>query len=370
MEKLLQQYGIEQCSLTEGALQQATHWLKAHAKKPVIISDNNTNFAATSFAGTHYVFPHPPKAEKKNAEELAKLNADYFVAVGSGTLSDLVKYASHLAGKPYVMIPTAPSMNGYFSITASLIENGHKESHQAHLPIALFADLEIIANAPIRLIRSGVGDSICRPTAQADWLLSHLLLGTYYDEQPFNLVKEQEAYIFNNAKKLLTRDKQTIQQLMEWLLRGGLGMTMCKGSYPASQGEHMIAHAMEMFHGDQLPETYHGEQIGVTTLIMAELQERVLAQQTIQLPEKALPEKQINLNKINEINKNLLQNWPKIRQEIKKVTKPTKIIADVLTSINAPTTPKSLGWPKDLLEKTITKTPPTRDRFTFLDLGC
>jgi glycerol-1-phosphate dehydrogenase [NAD(P)+] len=369
MEKLLQQYGILKCSLQEGALQEAAEWLKTNAKNPVIISDCNTESFAKIYDGTHHVFPTPPKPEKKIAEELALLDVDYFVAVGSGTISDLVKYASHLAQKPYIMIPTAPSMNGYFSITASLIETGKKESYQAHLPTALFADLKIIAAAPIRLIRSGVGDSICRSTAQADWLLSHLLLGTYYNEEPFNLVQKQEHYIFTHAQKLITGDKEAIRHLMELLLLGGLGMTLCKGSYPASQGEHMIAHTMEMLYGDQLPETFHGEQIGVTTLVMAQLQERILAQKNLQLPLKPLPEKEINLNKINELNEILTQKWTEIRQTIKKMTQPYTKIFSVLDAIAAPKTPESLGWRDDWFLEAVAKTPTTRNRFTFLDLG-
>lgn len=371
MENLLQQYGILKCSLQEGALQEALEWLKTNAKNPVIISDNNTYSFAKIFGDTQHVFSVPPKPEKKIAEELATqyTDKDYFVAVGSGTISDLVKYASHLANKPYVIIPTAPSMNGYFSITASLIEAGKKESYQAHLPVALFADLKIIAAAPIRLIRSGVGDSICRSTAQADWLLSHLLLGTFYTEEPFTLVQKQEHYIFTHAQKLITGDKEAIRHLMELLLLGGLGMTLCKGSYPASQGEHMIAHTMEMLYGDQLPETFHGEQIGVTTLVMAQLQERILAQKILQLPLKPLPEKEVNINKINELNEILYQNWPEIRKTIKKVTQPYTKIFFVLDSIAAPKTPESLGWRDDWFLEAVAKAPSTRNRFTFLDCG-
>ena len=61
---------------------------------------------------------------------------------------------------------------------------------------------------------------------------------------------------------------RTLLALRAW--HGVIG----EGSYPASQGEHLIAHTMEMKHGSTLMESYHGEQIGVTTLCtMAEIQE-------------------------------------------------------------------------------------------------
>ena len=372
MEKLLQQYGVEHCSVQEGAVGQAVYWINSRTKNLVVFSDSNTQFVARPFANAvQHVFAESPKPEKEIAEELASQYADkdFFVAVGSGTISDLVKYASYLAQKPYVMMPTASSMNGYFSITASLIEAGKRESHIAHLPIALFADLDVLVNAPLRLISSGVGDSICRSTAQADWLLSHYLLGTVYNPEPFAMVARQERYVLTNASKLIERDKQAMQYLMEWLLLGGLGMTMCGSSYPASQGEHMIAHTMEMLYGDELPETFHGEQIGVTTLIMAEMQQEILRKDKLKLLPKALPEKEINLQKMNEINQNLAKNWKKISTEIQKITRPASEIASVLNAVNAPISAQMLGWEKRALQQAVTNAHTTRNRFTFLDIA-
>ena len=64
-------------------------------------------------------------------------------------------------------------------------EAGHfpevcKKSVQAQGAAAVFVDLEVFAAAPPRMIRSGLGDSLCRSTAQADWLLAHRLLATGY----------------------------------------------------------------------------------------------------------------------------------------------------------------------------------------------
>lgn len=372
MEKLLNQFGVKHCVVSSGAMAQAAEWLSAKSKNPIIISDCNTKALVPQLAHcTQYVFDTPPKPLKKTAEWLAQqfTDADYFVAVGSGSISDLVKYASHIAKKPYVMIATAPSMNGYLSIAASLIlENGKKESHQAHLPIALFADFEILATAPVRLIRSGVGDSICRSTAQADWLLSHLLLGTTYIPEAFAMTKVAEEYTFKHADKLIIGDRDTLRNLMNLLLLSGLAMTLCKGSYPASQGEHMIAHHMEMQYGEQLPQTFHGEQIGVTTLIMAKIQQRVLAQQTLQLLIKPMPQKGITLASIHAINKKLAKEWKEIRDTIRKVTRPHSEILSVLHSINAPISAEHLGWNPQLLEKAVATAANTRDRFTFLDV--
>jgi Glycerol dehydrogenase and related enzymes len=93
----------------------------------------------------------------------ATAEADALVAVGSGTINDLCKYAAFLDRKPYVVFGTAPSMNGYTSVSAAITEHGHKKSLPAAAPVGVFLDLAVLAAAPPRMIRSGLGDSICRP---------------------------------------------------------------------------------------------------------------------------------------------------------------------------------------------------------------
>lgn len=369
MENLVNKFGIKSCVVESGAVAQAAAWIATNSKNPVIISDCNTHTLVPQLAQyKQHIFDAPPKPIEKTAEMLAQKDADYFVAVGSGSISDLVKYASFLSKKPYVMIATAPSMNGYLSVTASLIENNKKESHQAHLPVALFADLDILAAAPVRLIRSGVGDSICRSTAQADWLLSHLLLGTEYIAEAFAITKAAEENTFRHANKLIIGDRDTHANLMNLLLFSGLGMTMCRGSYPASQGEHMIAHHMETLYGDTLPETFHGEQIGVTTLIMAEIQERILAKENLQLAIKPIPQKGLDLATIHTLNAKLAKEWSEIRNIIKKVTRPRAEILSILSAVGAPTSAEYLGWDSKWVGKAVLTAASTRDRFTFLDI--
>ncbi len=107
---------------------------------------------------------------------------------------------------------------------------------------------------------------------QADWLLSHLLLGTEYNELPFILVCDLEEALLREYLALAEKSKKVVLLLMEALLISGLGMEISKGSYSASQGEHMIAHTMEMVTKDY-SSSLHGEKIAVTMITMANLQE-------------------------------------------------------------------------------------------------
>ncbi|MGQ0665300.1 MAG: iron-containing alcohol dehydrogenase, partial [Pseudomonadota bacterium] len=219
--------------------------------------------------------PGRPRADLASVAAIRRAAgvADALIAVGAGTINDLAKYAAWLDGKPYAVFGTAPSMNGYASATASIAIGGVKKSLPAAAPAGIFFDLSILAAAPVRLIRAGLGDSLARATAQADWLLAHLVLGRPYRSAPFRLLAEEEEALFSAPEALIAGDLEAMAHLARTLVLSGFGMAVCGGSHPASQGEHLISHYMEMRCAPDLSEPLHGEQIGVTTLTMARLQE-------------------------------------------------------------------------------------------------
>ena len=328
------------------------------------------------------------QADESALSKIAAMQADAYVAIGSGTINDLCKYASYMVQKPYCIFATAPSMNGYVSANASITQNGVKSSRAAHLPFGVFCDMEIIAGAPKRLIRSGLGDSLCRSTAQGDWLLSHLLLDTYYSELPFKWLKPYETELFAHADKLAEGDLHTVELLMRTLLASGLGMTYCKGSYPASQGEHLIAHTMEMKHGHSLPHSYHGEQIGVTTLTMAQIQETLLTA-PLQLPPQPgwktalgnyfdaqvadsladlVSQKYTLYEQQDAVALRLARREEDIRRAIKAVTLPSTELRKVLEKAGAPCNPAEIGWDEESYRQAVSHAAFTRDRYGFLDL--
>ncbi len=220
-----------------------------------------------------------PHADADTAANLRRAcaSADALIAVGSGTINDLCKYAAATDGKPYAVFATAPSMNGYTSTNAAITVDGHKQSLAAAAPAGVFIDLEVLAQAPARMIRAGLGDSLCRSTAQADWLLSHHLLGTPYRRAPFALLAQDESRLLDEPEALFTGDPEAMRGLARTLVLSGHGMTICGGSYPASQGEHLISHYIDMFAPPARASFFHGEQVAVATLTMARIQEAVIA---------------------------------------------------------------------------------------------
>ena len=95
--------------------------------------------------------------------------------MGSGTLCDLTRFASHRIGRPFVSLPTAPSVDAYTSMNAPLVIRGLKVTVDAQPPLAVFADLDVLCAAPPAMIAAGVGDVLGKYTALADWRLAALL---------------------------------------------------------------------------------------------------------------------------------------------------------------------------------------------------
>ena len=332
-----------------------------------------------------------PKADKVTIKVLLRKtdSADTLIAVGSGTINDLCKYASFLDKKHYILFGTAPSMNGYGSANAAITVGGHKKTLPAHLPSAIYLDTDILAAAPIRLIRSGLGDTLCRSTAQADWLLSHHLLGTPYFEAPFTMIAEAEETLCRYAADLIKGNKELITLLAETLVLSGFGMVLAKGSYPASQGEHMIAHTMEMVHKDRLAPSYHGEQIGVTTLTMAALQHHLLQKKPHLIAKpcpdeaiihyfgrdvgseciKEMQKKQLTENDINRINDLTYHTWGNIHEALAAVMVPETTLRKALIAAGNPLDASSLGWEEGAYRQAVQHAVFSRSRFTFLDLS-
>jgi glycerol-1-phosphate dehydrogenase [NAD(P)+] len=349
---------------------------------------------ASRFTVQRIVLGRAPHAD---TDTLARLSAaldpgiDAVVAVGSGTINDLCKLAALARGCPQLVFATAPSMNGYTSLSASITEAGLKRSVRAATPVAAFFDLRVLAAAPIRLIRAGLGDSICRPTAQADWLLAHLLLDRPYREAPFALLAADEPALLAAPRALVGGDLAAMRGLVRTLVLSGFGMTIAGGSYPASQGEHLLSHYIEMMRSPGLPAALHGEQIGVCALAMARLQDRILARDAPPVIRptavrrddvlrrfgaergeacwQELEAKRIDAVRAAQLTDRLATGWSAFRDRVRSVALGRDRMAEVLAAAGAPSAPRDLGWPDALLDEAIAHAREIRNRYTFLDFA-
>src|SRR5690606_21761193 len=106
---------------------------------------------------------------------------------------------------------------------------------------------------------------------------SHLLLATPYSRLPFDLLATEEPRLFDAAGALLGGDRQAMRVLVRTLILSGLGTAIVGSSAPASQGEHLVSHYIDMLAPQPRPPVFHGEQVAVTTLSLARLQEDLLS---------------------------------------------------------------------------------------------
>lgn len=329
-------------------------------------------------------------AKLNDAEALAAeaQGFDAMLAVGGGTVNDVTKYASAHLGIPYISVATAASMNGYSSATASLEAEGMKHSYPARPPVAVVADLDVIAAAPKKLARAGVGDMLCRSTTQLDCLLSHRLLGTPYPADDFAMLRQHEDYLVSHIGKLKENDHNYYAALMHALLDAGDAMARVGSSITASQGEHMIAHTLEMMYGSEV-RLLHGELIAVTTITMAELQQKILigSPAVKSLPREAdsfgrifgrrlgphaataYAPKVLRAEQADAINATLVREWTDLKHTMSEMMLKSSVLERAYIHANIACRPKDAGINPDRYNAAVTYAYLTRNRFTFLDLA-
>lgn len=204
--------------------------------------------------------------------------ADVIVGIGSGVIQDLCKYVSFFNNIPYMVVATAPSMDGYASDGAAMITGGMKVTYKAGLPRAIIADTEVLCNAPIDMIKAGYGDIIGKFSALNDWKLSHRINGEYFCGWIYNLTYEQIDRTLKLASGILERNEESIKTLMEALVIIGILMSFAGSSRPASGSEHHLSHFFEITGIIDNTEYFpHGIDVAYSTVITTEIREKILA---------------------------------------------------------------------------------------------
>lgn len=197
---------------------------------------------------------------------------DLIIAVGAGTINDLCKLISHKLGIDYIVVATAPSMDGYASAQASVIVQDLKCTFEVGRPKAIFADTTILAEAPLSMIAAGVGDLIGKYISLTDWKLSNIVTNEYYCDCVEELVKDSLDMVILAVDQLKERDKKAISSLMEALIVSGIAMSYIGNARPALGSEHQLAHFWELaLLQEKIPCVIHGTKVGVATVVALKL---------------------------------------------------------------------------------------------------
>ncbi len=234
------------------------------------------------FSGESILVPD----EKAIARVEASLDGiELIIGIGSGVIQDICKYVSHFNGIPYVIVATAPSMDGYASDGAAMITDGMKVTYPAGLPLAIVSDTSVIKNAPMDMIVSGYGDIIGKFSALNDWKLSHAVNDEYFCNYIHDLTYNQIVRTIDLAEGIVNRDEDSIRTLMEALVVIGILMSFAGSSRPASGSEHHLSHFFEITGiVDGSPYLSHGTDVAFSTFETAKVREKILG---TDFPEKS-----------------------------------------------------------------------------------
>lgn len=256
---------------------------------PLLVSDDNTYAAAgrqaaevlraAGFAPQEHVFSRSGELvpdERALGELMLALRhrPGMLVSVGAGTVTDVTRYTASISGLPFVAVACAPSMDGYASSVAPLMEGGMKKTLPGVSAQAIFADPDVLAAAPARMLQAGFGDLLGKLTAKADWLLSHHLTGEPHCPYVQGFVDAAVGRCLSKADECRPGNPEYAASLLEGLIVSGLGIAMVGNSRPASGSEHHFAHYWEvraLKEGLAVP--LHGQKVGVAAVLIAELYE-------------------------------------------------------------------------------------------------
>lgn len=260
------------------------------AKKPFILADVNTWQAAgaqvdrilreNGFSTARFVFaqehPEPDEYAVGSAAMHDDDSCDLVIAVGSGVINDIGKILSRMTKRPYVIVATAPSMDGYASASSSMSRDGLKVSLSTRCADVIVGDLDVLCAAPEKLLISGLGDMLAKYVSICEWRIAHELVGEPYCEAIAQLVRSALAVCMSHADGLLRRESDAVRAVFEGLVVCGAAMEFAGLSRPASGVEHYISHIWDMRAlALGAPADTHGIQCAIGTLAALRAYEQI-----------------------------------------------------------------------------------------------
>jgi glycerol-1-phosphate dehydrogenase [NAD(P)+] len=352
--------------------------------------------------------PGNPKRVHASAENIELLKAALepldvvAVAVGSGTINDLVKRSSSELGRRYMVVATASSMDGYVASGAPITVNGYKKNLPCDAPVALVADADVLGSAPAVMRASGYGDLVGKIPAGACWLIADRLgiEPINWDVWPF--LQEPFRHALARSAEVAAGNPDATAELGQALVLSGLTIQACNTSRPGSGAEHLFSHYWEMMHlgEDWDPPLSHGLKVGLGTVASAALYERILARDLTTLdvearlahwpttegreayvrgvfPEPALVDEAVKQSLAKHIDADALRDrlelvtriWPGLAQELRDQMQPAAEFADQLRVLGAPTHPRDVGLTLADLRTAYHSAQVIRNRYTVLDFA-
>lgn len=408
---------IDEIIIESGAINRLKHVIDVSNRRSVyLLYDENTYKAAgkrvSEIIREMGIIPNEHMLKLKNGEpdEYAIGSAiahllpenDILIAVGSGVVNDIAKIVAKVKDMYYVIVGTAPSMDGYASATSSVIRDGVKISLSSKSADVIIGDLDVLCNAPFEMIQAGVGDMLAKYISIAEWRISKIINGEYYCDRIANLVLQALKIITDNIDKLNSRSPEAIKAVMEGLVISGIAANYAGISRPVSGVEHYISHIIDMRAVEfNTPSSLHGIQCGIATIYAAGIYEELkkykpdkakaisavsrfsfsdwteilkleLGKGAVPLIELEKKEQKYSKSKHRDRIDTIIDNWDKICEIIDTIPD-KKTLTEMYSSINGPISFDQLGFDQGIENRAMLLSKDIRDKYVcsrlMWDLG-
>jgi len=325
---------------------------------------------------------------------------DILLGAGSGVVCDLTKWIATKTRLPHITFGTAPSMNAYTSITATITQGDIKISHLLTPASLVMMDVNIQSGAPMDMIHSGIGDLAARAICNADWKLANFLQGAYFCPLPYQMTAENERRYLGAAAEISQRQPQALEHLSEAVMMSGLSMTVLNGeTSPSSGAEHVISHFWDLLtHVRGLHKNFHGTQVGIGTLIMLAFYEYMRGLDIGRIDPRAVLRARPSIEELEAENarlygrsapmfnevvrrkripdaqfeayiRSIQQRWENLWQAVSPYAPPLASVRDPFLKAGVPHTLADVQRTREEGIEALVKGPQYRIRYTMLDLA-
>jgi glycerol-1-phosphate dehydrogenase [NAD(P)+] len=223
------------------------------------------------FSGAKSIENDVDHKEADATKAFRSASQDYYtaVAVGSGVINDLCKLCSHHHGQQYLTVPTAASVDGFSSFGASISYQNAKQTFDCPAPVAILADIDVIAHAPKEMTAAGYADLSAKIPAGAEWMVADLMGTEPIIPSAWHVLQDVINDMLSNPKGVAEGEPQAVADLFEGLTLSGFAMQAARSSRPASCCDHLFSHIMDMTHHRYKGKLQsHGFQVAIGTLTM------------------------------------------------------------------------------------------------------
>jgi glycerol-1-phosphate dehydrogenase [NAD(P)+] len=323
------------------------------------------------------------------------------IAVGAGAINDLVKLAAHRCGRPYLVVATAASMDGYTAYGASITYRGSKQTFDCPAPRGVIADLDVIAEAPEGMNASGYADLAAKCPAGADWILADALGEEPINRAVWDTVQNQLRFWMADPGGVRRRDLESLRRITTALMMSGFAMQAASSSRPASGAEHQFSHLWDMEHHTYQGATpSHGFKVGIGSLASLALYEALgrlpIAELDIDAAVESWPDDDANRREIDELFgagelaakahqesaaklpdraalaaqlETLRRAWPQLQRRLAAQIIPAIELRDHLREAGAACAAEQIGIDAARLRRSYRQAYHIRRRFTVLDVA-